>query len=147
METWVVYLLGAIALGSLVQVLFLAVLGWGGLRLLRRVRAMQGRVEQEIRPALDSVTHIAHNVSAIAELTTLQAQRIEGMIEATRQRVEEARARVREATRRPMEPLGNLSAMFKGFRRGVQVYRRLGALEAQARGSSRRYRDDEHLFI
>jgi hypothetical protein len=147
MDTWVVYLLGAIALGSLVQVLFLVVVGLGGLRLLRRVRDMQGRVEQEIRPALDSVTHIAHNVTEIAEMTTLQAQRIEGMIEATRQRVDETRARMQAVARRPLEPIGHLSAMFKGLRRGVQVYRRLGALEAQGRGSSRRYRDDEHLFI
>ena len=37
--------------------------------------------------------------------------------------------------------------LIKGFRRGLDVYLRLGGLEAQGRGTTRRYRDDEHLFI
>ena len=129
------------------QVLFLVVVGLGGLRLVRRVKTLQERVEQEVRPALDSVNHIARNVAEIAELTTLQARRVESMVEATRERVQEAGDRMRAAARRPLEPLGHLSAVFKGLRRGLQVYRRLGGLEAQGRGSTRRYRDDEHLFI
>jgi hypothetical protein len=40
-----------------------------------------------------------------------------------------------------------VSAILKGVRRGFDVYKRLGGLAAQRQGTSRRYAEDEHLFI
>ena len=37
--------------------------------------------------------------------------------------------------------------VFLCIRRGLEVYRQLGGSEAQTKGASRRYADDEHLFI
>lgn len=139
--------LGLIALASLVQGLFLVGLGVGGLKLLRRTKELQARLEQDVRPLLDGVSRITGNVAELTEVTAVQVQRVETLVEHTRARVEETRAQVREALTVPLGGLAEISAILKGFRRGLEVYQRLGGLEAQGRGAGRRYRDDEHLFI
>jgi hypothetical protein len=139
--------LGVIALASLVQGLFLLGLGWGGLKLARRLQQMQAGVERELGPALASVSRITSNVSEVTEAASAQARRMEGLVSHTIERVDQTRAQMREAVAIPLGGLKELSALIKGFRRGLEVYQRLGGLEAQGRGTTRRYRDDEHLFI
>jgi len=139
--------LGVIALSSLVQGLFLLGLGWGGLKLMRRVQELQGRVESELRPAMASVSRITQNVSELSEVASVQVQRVETLVDHTLQRVEDTKAQVREAMSVPLGGLVEVSALLKGFRRGLDVYQRLGGLEAQTRGTTRRYAEDEHLFI
>ena len=139
--------LAVIALSSLVQGLFLLALGWGGLKLMRRVQELQGRVENELRPALASVSRITRNVSEVSAVASVQVQRVEALVDHTLARVEETREQVREALSVPLGGLVEVSALLKGFRRGLDVYQRLGGLEAQGRGTTRRYSDDEHLFI
>jgi hypothetical protein len=147
MESLGLVFLGLIALASLVQGLFLIGLGWGGLKLMRRVEELQGRVERELRPALASVSRITRNVSEVTEVASAQVQRMEALVDHTRGRVEETRAQMREAMSVPLGGLAEIAALLKGFRRGLEVYQRLGGLEAQGRGAGRQYRDDEHLFI
>ena len=62
-------------------------------------------------------------------------------------RVDEARDQVREAIGRPLDSFRDVTAVLKGFKRGLDVYQRLGGLAAQRRGATRRYAEDEHLFI
>jgi hypothetical protein len=62
-------------------------------------------------------------------------------------RVEEARTQVRSAIDHPLGSFSDVGAILKAFRRGLDVYQRLGGLSAQRQGSSRRYAEDEHLFI
>jgi hypothetical protein len=147
MESLGLVFLGLIALASLVQGLFLIGLGWGGLKLMRRIEELQGRVERELRPALASVSRITRNVSEVSEVASAQVQRIEALVDHTMGRVEETRAQMREAMSVPLGGLAEIAALLKGFRRGLEVYQRLGGLEAQGRGAGRQYRDDEHLFI
>ena len=139
--------LGLIALSSLVQGLFLLGLGWGGLKLMRRIQELQSRVEDELKPALASVSRITRNVSEVGEVASAQTQRLEALVEHTLARVDEAREQMREAMSIPRGGLVEVSALLKALRRGLDVYKRLGGLEAQARGTTRRYADDEHLFI
>ena len=139
--------LGVIALSSLVQGLFLLGIGWGGRKLMRRFEEMQARVESELRPALASVSRITRNVSEASDVASAQVKRVETLVDNTLARVEETKERVREALSVPLGGLVEVSALLKGFRRGLDVYQRLGALEAQARGTTRRYSEDEHLFI
>ena len=139
--------LGVIALSALVQGLFLVRLGWDGLKLMRRVQELQGRVENELRPALESVSRITRNVSEVSEVASAQVQRVEALVDHTLERVEETKEQVREALSVPLGGLVEVSALLKGFRRGLDVYQRLGGLEAQTRGTTRRYAEDEHLFI
>jgi hypothetical protein len=147
MDSWALVFLGVIALSSLVQGLFLVGLGWGGLKLLRRLEEVQGRVEREMKPVLASVARISQNVSEVSAAASAQVQRVEELVGHTLDRVDEARDQVRQAMTVPLGGLTEVSALLKGLRRGLDVYKRLGGLEAQARGAARRYRDDEHLFI
>lgn len=147
MESLGLVFLGLIALASLVQGLFLIGLGLGGLKLMRRIEELQGRVERELRPVLASVSRITRNVSEVTAVTSAQVERMEALVDHTARRVDETKAQVREALSVPLGGLAEVSALLKGFRRGLEVYQRLGGLEAQGRGAGRRYRDDEHLFI
>jgi hypothetical protein len=144
---WGMLLLGLIALGSLIQALVIIAVAVGGLRVARRVQDMQASVESELRPALESLTRVAHNASEVAVVVNAQARRVEEMVGLTMERLDLARAQVRGRVARPMASLADVGALLKGFRRGLSVYRQLGGLEDQAGGGPRRYRDDEHLFI
>jgi len=97
MESLGLVFLGLIALSSLVQGLFLLGLGWGGLRLMRRIQELQGRVEDELKPALASVSRITRNVSEVSEIASAQAQRVEALVEHTLARVDETKEQMREA--------------------------------------------------
>jgi hypothetical protein len=139
--------LGVIAFASLVQGAFLVGLALGGLRLARRMGEIQKSVESEIRPALDDVSRLTRNLAAVSEIATGQAHRLESLVVHTVSRVEEARTQVRSAIDHPLGSFRDVGAILKGFRRGLDVYQRLGGLSAQRQGSSRRYAEDEHLFI
>jgi hypothetical protein len=146
MDSWGSILLGVIALGSLIQALVIVGIAVGGVRVARRVQDMQARVDRELKPALANLTRVAQNASDVAEVVGAQARRVEGMVGLTVERLELARAQIRGRVARPMASLADVGALLKGFRRGLSVYRQLGGLQEQA-GGSRRYRDDEHLFI
>jgi len=139
--------LGVIAFASLVQGAFLVGLAFGGLRIARRMGEIQKSVETEIRPAIDDVSRLARNLASVSELATQQAQRLETVVAHTVSRVEGARTQVREAVGRPLDSFRDVTAILKGFRRGLDVYQRLGGLAAQRQGATRRYAEDEHLFI
>jgi hypothetical protein len=138
--------LGLIALASLVQGIFLVGLALSGLRLARRVGEIQKSVETEMRPALDDVSRLARNLASVFEVATTQAQRLESLVAHTVTRVEDARTRFRGLSG-PLDSFRDVSAILKGVRRGFDVYQRLGGLAAQRQGASRRYAEDEHLFI
>jgi hypothetical protein len=144
---WGMLLLGLIALGSLIQALVIVGVALGGRRVARRVQDMQANVDRELRPALESLTRVAHNATEVAEVVSVQARRVEDMVGLTLERLDLARAQVRGRVARPMASLADVGALLKGFRKGLSVYRQLGGLEEQAGGGTRRYRDDEHLFI
>jgi len=147
MDTVGVVFLGLIALSSLVQGALLLMLARDGLRLGRRIQDLQGRIEREVQPILDDVNAVARNVSQVSDLAAAQAHRIQDVIAETARRIDETRAELRLALSHPVTALGDVVAFLKGVRRGLEVYRQLGGFEAQTRGSSRRYADDEHLFI
>ena len=139
--------LGVIAFASLVQGAFLVGLALGGLRIARRMGEIQKSVETEIRPALDDVSRLAQNLASVSELATRQAERLETVVAHTVSRVDEARTQVRDAVGRPLDSFRDVTAVLKGLRRGFDVYQRLGGLAAQRQGATRRYAEDEHLFI
>lgn len=147
MDSWGTALLGLIALGSLIQALVVVGVAVGGLRVARRFRDVQASVDRELRPAIESLGRVAENATEVAALVNAQARRIETMVGLTRERLDEARFQMSRTVARPLASLADLAALVKGFRRGIAVYRQLGGFEAQARGGTRRYRDDEHLFI
>ena len=62
-------------------------------------------------------------------------------------RAEQATDALQRLIARPLGPLNSLLSFFRGLRRGVEVYRRLGSADRERRGRARRYEENEHLFI
>ena len=86
-------------------------------------------------------------MTLVSDLAAAQAARIQDVVAETARKVEETREEVKAVLAHPAAALGDVLAFLKGIRRGLEVYRQLGGFEAQTRGSSRRYAEDEHLFI
>lgn len=139
--------LGLIALAALVQGAFLIALGVGGVRLFRRVLEVHRGLQLEILPAFENMNRIAADMNEVTVVTVAQVVKIENLVAETLTRVEDVRLQVAAAAARPLDSFRDLGAIVKGLRRGLQVYRQLGALGAQRRGAARRYAGDEHLFI
>ena len=147
MENLALVFLGVIALAALVQGAFLIALGVGGLRLLRRVTELQQGLQAEMLPAFENMNRIATDLTEVSVVTAAQVRKVEDLVAETVARVEDMRVQVATAAARPLDSFRDLGAVLKGLRRGLQVYRQLGALGAQRRGATRRYAGDEHLFI
>jgi hypothetical protein len=142
-----VVFLGLIALAAVVQGVFLVALGMGGLRLLRRVNEVHAGLQAEIRPAFENMNRVAADMNEMSAVTAAQVAKVEDLVAHTVVKIEDLRAQMAEAAARPLDSFRDLGAVGKGLRRGLQVYRQLGALGAQRRGATRRYAGDEHLFI
>ena len=139
-------LLAAIALSSIVQAVVLIGVAWGGLQFMRRFQELQGRVEREIAPVVESLGTVSRNVAEVSDLAVVQVRRVEAVVEDTLARVDEARTQVRRVFRR-RGLFGDAAALLKGVKRGMAVYHRLGGVRPRSQGKSRRYAGDEHLFI
>jgi hypothetical protein len=147
LENLALVFLGVMALAALVQGAFLVALGVGGLRLLRRVADLQRGLQAEMLPSFENMNRIAADLTEVSVLTAAQVEKVGDLVAGTVARVEEVRVQVAAAGARPLGSLRDLGAVLKGLRRGLQVYRQLGALGAQRGGATRRYVGDEHLFI
>ena len=90
---------------------------------------------------------VSRNVTLVSDLAAAQAARIQDVISETARKVEETRDEVKAVLAHPAAALSDVLAFLKGIRRGLEVYRQLGGFEAQTKGASRRYAEDEHLFI
>lgn len=152
MESWGVFFLGVIAVTSVVQAGFLVGLVVFGLRLARRLDALQARLDREISPALDNFNRVSRAAAEIADLATLQARRLDVALADTIERVEETTAAIQQFVLRPLKPVGGILAFLKGLQRGLEVFfhaeraappvHRRPVLRRRGHGE-----DDEHLFI
>jgi hypothetical protein len=149
MESWAVVFLGVIAVGSLVQTVFIVALALAGKRLARRVDEMHDRFERELRPSLESISRMSRNLAEMSDLATLQARRIDGVLADIIDKVEDATGHLRRFLLRPLGPLADVAAVIKALRRGLDVYHRLRGLDSPKRVPRRRMAagEDEHLFI
>jgi hypothetical protein len=147
MSTLVVVFLGVIALSSVVQAVFLIGLTIEGKKLGRRLEDMERRFEAEIRPAIQNLSRLSRNMADVSELMTSQARRIDLFMSDTVDRLDEASNALRQVMLKPVGTLMDITALLKGFRKGLEIYRRLGGLDSERKGGPRRYPDDEHLFI
>ena len=150
MESWGVVFLGLIALASLVQAGLLIALALAGMRLARRVDALNARLDRELGPALENLTRVSRAAAEIADLATLQARRVDLLLADTIDKIEETTGVIQQFVVRPLKPIGGIFAFLRGIQRGLEVYTQLGR---GAPGPPRAHRrrshteDDEHLFI
>jgi hypothetical protein len=148
MNTLVVIFLGVIALSSVVQAAFLIGVALEGKKLGRRLDEIERRFESDVRPVLQNLTRLSHNLAEASEVVTTQARRVDHFMEDTVLKLEEATSALHHMMMKPVGTLLDITALLKGFRKGLEIYRRLGGLEnSEGRGGVRKYPDDEHLFI
>jgi hypothetical protein len=147
MSTLAVVFLGLIALSSLVQAAFLIGLTLEGRKLGRRLDEIERRFEKEIQPALRSLARLSTNLAEASDIVSVQARRVDRFMADTIDKLEDATLILRQVMMRPVGTLLDITALLKGFRKGLEIYRRLGGIESERRGGARRYSDDEHLFI
>jgi hypothetical protein len=120
MSTWAVVLLGLIALGSLVQTIFLLGMVRSGLLVARRVREVQRSYQEQLVPLLQQVDRVQRDVEELSLVIGRQQELVREFAASTADKV--------ESTRGAMAPLGKLLAVLavaKGLRRGYGMFRKL----------------------
>jgi hypothetical protein len=93
------------------------------------------------------MARLSQTFAEVGDLVGTQARRVDAFMADTILKMEEATTVLREVVLRPLGPLLDITAILKGFRKGLEIYKRLGGFESERRGGARRYADDEHLFI
>jgi phage-related minor tail protein len=93
------------------------------------------------------MNRIAADMQEVQLVTAAQVVKVEDLVAHTISQVDGVRDHLAATASGPLSAFRDVGALVKGLRRGLQVYRQLGALGAQRRGASRRYAGDEHLFI
>jgi hypothetical protein len=146
-ENLALVFLGLLALAAVVQGAFLIALGVGGVRLVRRATEIHRGLQAEILPSFANLNRVTADLNEVQAVTAAQVVKVQDLVAETVARVEDVRIQVATAVARPLDSFRDLGAIVTGLRRGLQVYRQLGALGAQRRGATRRYAGDEHLFI
>src|SRR5262245_10854330 len=129
MNDLAVVFLGVIALSSVVQAAFLIGLAIEGKKLGRRLDEMERRFEEEIRPTLRNMARLSQTFAEVGEMVGGQARRVDAFMADTIMKMEEATTAIREVVLRPLGPLVDITAILKGFRKGLEVYKRLGGFE------------------
>ena len=147
MSPWAVVFLAVIALASITQAAFVIVLALDSRRLAASLDELRARVEKDLKPALDSLSHITRNLAEISDLGVLQARRIDVTLSDTLDKIESTTEAIRRFVVKPLGPLAEIGAFFKGVRRGFEVYNHLRGFDKGSKGASRNYAEDEHLFI
>jgi len=149
MEGWGLAFLGIIALCGLVQAVAIVVLGVAGFRLARQVQEIDRRIERDLLPTLENVSRLTKNLAEVSDRAKTQAARVDAVVGDVLARVEDLSSMVSSVVRGQAGWLGDVAAIFRGVRRGLDVYHRLRGLEKGDRGGVRRYSssEDDHLFI
>ncbi len=145
-QTWGVVFLGVIALGSVLQGVFLVALMLFGRRLSKRIDAVQERIDRDVTPALENFARVSRAAAEIADLAALQARRVDLLLADTVEKIEQTTSLVQEHVIRPLKPIASLLAFLKGLQRGVDVLLQVRGEQGAAR-RRRGHEDDEHLFI
>lgn len=147
MSNWALAVLGVVALASLAQTLLLVVLALESRRTATRVGELCDRIEKDLRPSLDSLARLSRNLVEMSDLGVVQARRIDEVLADTLDKVEQTTETIRKLVLRPLGPLADAAAFFKGVKRGLEVYHQLRGYEKRSKGGARSYAEDEHLFI
>jgi len=151
LSNWALVFLGIIALGSLVQIAVLWLLAIEGRRVSAKIDALALRFEKDLRPSLEGLARISRNLAEISDLGVVQARRIDEALADTLDKVQEVTDSLRRVVIRPLGPLSEVAAFFRGVKRGIEVYQQLRRHDRRSRRPGRPYSssdsEDEHMFI
>ena len=125
MSTTALVLLGVVALGSLVQAVFLVLIAREGLRISSRLEEMQVRISEQLRPLAGQLADASENLAVAAELTTTQMRRIDVMLGDLADRLSDTGGIVRDVLVPTATRLVTVTAAVRTVRKGFELYRRL----------------------
>ena len=123
MSTWAVVLLGLIALGSVVQSIFVLGMLRSGYVVARRLRESQRTSEEQLEPALAQVNRIEQDVAELGELVNRQQERLQEFMQRASVKAEAARV-----TMGPLAKVMAVAAVVKGAGKGLRMVRKLRRL-------------------
>lgn len=138
MTDWQVIFLGIMAVALVVMAVMQIVMSLALLRASREVTAAVREVQQDIRPLIDKATRMTDDAARVTQLALVQIERVDRLVSALSQRVEETAAAVQGAIRRPMQQGVTLIAAFRGVMAAIRDFR--------GRPSAARDEDDP-LFV
>jgi hypothetical protein len=121
LDTLSTSLLGIIAFSALVQAAFLIGLGIAAARLFRRVDVLTERLERGLEPSLDQAARVARNVAEVSDRAVEHSRRLDAVVAEASEKVAAACGFARSAAPRGPAPLVELSALWRGTRRAVEV--------------------------
>ena len=125
MSTTAIVLLGVVALGSLVQAVFLVLLAREGLRMAQRLDELNLKIGTELRPIAGQLTEASANLAEAAELTTAQMRRIDVLLGDVAERLSDTGGIVRDVLVPTATRLVTMTAAVRTIRKGFELYRRL----------------------
>lgn len=125
MDTVSLVFLGAIALFSVLQGVFLLLLAREGLRAVGRVEDLAGRLARELRPAVQEFTRTARNLAAVSDLAAVQARRLDALVAEAVQKVERTQGLLQEVILPSAGRVAAVAAAVRLVKGGLRLYRRL----------------------
>ena len=118
-DIWLIVLLGVVALSSLVQVVLLLAAAAAARRGAERVSVLEAELREQLREGLARFQSVAEDVTTVAHKAHEQVERVEHLLDIS---TNGARKAVDAAGKALLPPL-KLLALYKGVRRGIDIYR------------------------
>lgn len=141
MTFWAEVFLGIIALATLtmasIQVAVM-VYGW---TVTRRVNRMLVRVEQDMKPVVESLASIARDAARISSLAKGRVEHVDRLVTDVTTRMEETAATVQEVV---LKPLRDGAAAMAGLKAAMDAFKDLSRPNKAKRPSTD---EDDPLFI
>jgi len=122
-SAWALVLLGLIAAASVVQATFLIALAMES----RRFAARLDGVERDVRPHLERMGDVIENVAQLTAGAARRLPQIESTVEDTLHKLRRTTDLVETLALKPLQPVAKALALWRGLRRGAEVYRAIGA--------------------
>ena len=110
------WLLGAIALASLVQVTMLVVMAFAGRKIVRQISERVEDIEANVQPLGRQVDGILTDVQAITARFNHQTERVDHAIAGTIDRVDETAERVKDRVR---DKVSHAAGVVRGLRAAI----------------------------
>ena len=123
METWGVVFLGVIAACAVAQVAAWVAVVVLGLRLSRRLGALQVQLERELTPALADLARASRSVSELADIATSRGRHIDRVLGDAVEHVSGTASPVHQMVG-PFRAVSSALALVLALRRGLRFFRR-----------------------
>jgi hypothetical protein len=115
--------LGVIAFSAVVQAVVLIGLAIAGGRLMRRLEELADHLEVQMQPGLEHVTRLARSVADLSDQAAVQGRRVDAAVTDAVEKVRASAGFVRDTVIRGTAPLIEISALWRGTRRALEVLR------------------------